>query len=68
MGSTSFLGFSCLQLLLVFLNLLFLGTYCYIFFRKGWDFLWVFRKNIYVPHFGLGCDETISYGTEIQDC
>ena len=34
MDSTSFLGFSCPNLLLVFLNyLLFLGT-CYTFFRK----------------------------------
>ena len=33
MGSTSFLGFSCPNLLLVFLNLLFLGT-CYIFFES----------------------------------
>ena len=41
MGSTSFWGFSYPNLLLVFLNLLFLGT-CYIFFRKCWDFLWVF--------------------------
>ena len=33
MGSTSFLGFSCPNLLLVFLNLLFLGT-CIIFFSQ----------------------------------
>ena len=33
-----FLFFFCPNLLLVFLNLLFLGT-CYIFFRKCWDFL-----------------------------
>ena len=33
MGSTSFLGFSCPNLLLVFLNLLFLGT-CIIFFSE----------------------------------
>ena len=38
MGSASYWGFSCPNLLLVFLNLLFLGT-CYIFFRKCWDFL-----------------------------
>ena len=45
MGSTSFLGSSCPNLLLVFLNfLLFLGTCIifFIFFRKCWDFLWVF--------------------------
>ena len=42
MGSTSLLGFSCPNLPFVFLNLLlFLGT-CIIFFRKCWDFLWVF--------------------------
>ena len=33
MGSTLFLGFSCTNLLLVFLNLLFLGT-CIIFFSQ----------------------------------
>ena len=33
MGSTSFLGFSCPNLLLVFLNLLLLGT-CIIFFSQ----------------------------------
>ena len=33
MDSTSFLGFSCPKLFLVFLNLLFLGT-CYIFFAS----------------------------------
>ena len=33
MGSTSFLGFSYPNLLLVFLNLLFLGT-CIIFFSQ----------------------------------
>ena len=37
MGSTSFLGFSYHNLLLVFLNLLFLGT-CIIFFSQGWTF------------------------------
>ena len=43
MGSTSFLGFSYPNLLLVFLNLLLLGT-CIILYvcRKCWDFLWVF--------------------------
>ena len=38
MGSTSFLGFSYPNLLLVFLNLLFLGT-CIIFFSQVMDFL-----------------------------
>ena len=41
MGSTSFLGFSYPNLLLVFLNLLFLGT-CNICFSQVLDFLWVF--------------------------
>ena len=36
-GSTSFLGFSYPNLLLVFLNLLFLGT-CIIFFSQALDF------------------------------
>ena len=45
MGSTSFLRFSSPNLLLVFLNLLFLGTTCIIFFSQVLDFLdflWVF--------------------------
>ena len=33
MGSTSFLGFSCPNLLIVFLNMLLLGT-CIIFFSE----------------------------------
>ena len=41
MGSTSLLEFLRPNLLLVFLNLLFLGT-CVIVFREYWDFLWVF--------------------------
>ena len=54
MGSTSFLGFSYSNLLLVFLNLLFLGT-CIIFSRKFEDFVWVFFIYRYfsVPYFGL---------------
>ena len=56
MGSTSFLGFSCANLLLVFLNLLFLGT-CFIFFRKCWGFsLSLFYFYFFVPYFGLACD------------
>ena len=57
MGSTSFLGFSSpnLNLLVIFLNLLFLGTCC-IFFRKCWDFRWVFNYLFSVPYFGLACD------------
>ena len=61
MGTTSFLGFSCPNLLLVFLNLLFLGSF-YIFFRKYWDFLWVFFYFIFsVPYFGLACDHVNSF-------
>ena len=53
MGSTSFLGFSCPNLLLVFLNLLFLGTCC-IFFSQVLDFLGVFFYFIFsVPYFGV---------------
>ena len=37
MGSTSFLRFSCPNLLLVFLNLFFLGT-CIIFFSQELGF------------------------------
>ena len=61
-----FLGFSCPNLLLVFLNLLFLGT-CYIFFRKCWDFLWasifiyLFFVPYFVPYFGLACDHGIFF-------
>ena len=46
MGSTSFLGVSYPNLLLVFLNLLFLGT-CIIFFSQVLDFLWVFLFYFY---------------------
>ena len=61
MGSTSFWGFLCPDLLLVFLNfLLFLGT-CIIFFRKCWDFLWVFSICFSVPYFGLDCDHGNSF-------
>ena len=41
MGSTSFLGFSYPNLLLVFLNLLFLGT-CIIFLLQVLGLFWVF--------------------------
>ena len=53
MGSTSFLGLSCPNLLLVFLNLLFLGTTYYIFFCKCWDFLWVLLLFFSVLYSGL---------------
>ena len=59
---TSFLGFFCTNLLLVFLNLLFLGT-CIIFFRKCWDFLWVFfiLFLFFCTLFGLACDHGNSF-------
>ena len=64
MGSTSFLGFSYPNLLLVFLNLLFLGT-CIIFFSQVLDFLWFFIFLFYryfsVPYFGLACDHGNSF-------
>ena len=60
MGSTFFLGFSYPNLLLVSLNLLFLGT-CIIFFSQVLDFLWVFLFFIFYRIFlylifGLACD------------
>ena len=63
MGSTSFLGFSYPNLLLVFLNLLFLET-CIIFCRKCWDFLCFFLfffRYFSVPYFGLACDHGNSF-------
>ena len=63
MGSTSLLGFLCPNLLLVLLNLLFLGT-CVIVFREYWDFLWVFFLFYFyfsVPYFGLACDHGNSF-------
>ena len=50
-----FWGFPALTCILVFLDMLFLGT-CYIFFRKCWDFLWVFFYLFPVPYFELACD------------
>ena len=53
MGSTSFLGFSCPYLLLVFLNLLF------VIFRNLYN---IFLASVgtfsyfSVPYFGLACD------------
>ena len=47
MGSTSFWGFFFPNLLLVFLNLLFLGTWIIFFRKKCLDFLWVFYILFY---------------------
>ena len=57
MDTTSFLGFSCPNLLLVFLNLLFLGT-CTIFFSQVLGLsLGLFNLFLFsVPYFGLVCD------------
>ena len=62
MGSTSFLGFSCPNLILVFLNLLLLGT-CYIFFRKCWDFRWVFYFILFfcILFWVIACDHGDSF-------
>ena len=63
MGSTSFLGFSCPDLLLVFLNRLFLGT-CIIFLSQVLGLslgLFLFYRYFSVPYFGLACDHGNSF-------
>ena len=61
MGSTSFVWFSCPNMILVSLNLLFLGT-CIIFFRKCWDFLRVFFFSfLFCTSVGLACDHGNSF-------
>ena len=62
MDSTSFWGFSYPNLLLVFLNLLFLGT-CIIFFSQvGLSLgLFYFYRYFSVPYFGLACDHGNSF-------
>ena len=63
MGSTSFLRFSHPNLLLVFLNLLFLGT-CIIFFSQVLGFslgLSYFFFIFSVPYFGLARDHGNSF-------
>ena len=65
MGSTSFLGFSYPNLLLVFLNLLFLGT-CILFFSQVLGLslgLFLFLSLFFgtVPYFGLACDHGNSF-------
>ena len=47
MGSTSFLGFSCPNLLLVFLNLLVLERTCYIFFPSVGTFSGSLKKILF---------------------
>ena len=60
MDSTSFWGFSCPNLLLVFLNLLFSGTYC-IFFAGVGTFSGSFLFYFSVLYFGLACDHENSF-------
>ena len=65
MGSTSFLGFSYPNLLLVFLNLLFLGI-CIIFFVASVGtffvlFYFILHRYFSVPYFGLACDHGNSF-------
>ena len=62
MGSTSFLGFSCPNLL-VFLSLLFLGA-CIIFFLASvgtFSGSFLFCFYFFVPYFGLACDHGNSF-------
>ena len=64
MGSIlPFLGFSYPNLLLVFLNLLFLGTCIIYVSQQVLDFLWVFFILFYfsLPYFGLACDHGNSF-------
>ena len=65
MGSTFFLGFSCPNLLLVFLNfLLFLGTSVSYFFASVGSFSgsFLFYFYFYVPYYsGLACDHGNSF-------
>ena len=58
MGSTSFLGFSHPNLLLVF------SEPVSYFSRRCWDFLWVFflfYRYFSVPYHGLACDNGNSF-------
>ena len=61
MDCTSFLGFSCPNLLLVFLNLLFLGT-CYIFFGSAGTFSGSFIYLFFCTLFWvIACDHGNSF-------
>ena len=63
MSSTSFLGFSYPRLLLVFLNLLFLGT-CIIFFSQVLGLslgLFLFYRYFSAPYFAVACDHGNSF-------
>ena len=59
-----FLGFSCPNLLLVFLNLLLLGTCIICFFASVGLSLGLFYFILFyfsVPYFGLACDHGNSF-------
>ena len=63
MGSTSFLGFSYPNLLLVFLNLLFFRNLYHIFLASVGTFSesFSFYRYFSVPYFGLACDDGNSF-------
>ena len=66
MGSTSFLGFSYPNLLLVFfLNLLFFRNLYHIFVASVGtffgSFIFYFFRYFSVPYFGLACDHGNSF-------
>ena len=60
MGFTPFLDFSYPHLLLVFLNLLFLGT-CNLYFRKSVGTFFGSFYFIFIYYFGLACDQEIRF-------
>ena len=63
MGSTSFLGFSYPNLLLVFLNLLFFRNLYHIFLAHVGTFSgsFLFYRYFCAPYFGLACDHGNSF-------
>ena len=64
MGSTSFLGFSYPNLLLVFLSLLFFRNLYHIFVASVGTFsvsYFYFFRYFSVPYFGLACDHGNSF-------
>ena len=60
MGSTSFLGFSCPNLLHVFLSLLFWESVKHFFASLG-TFSWSSNCFFSLPYFGLACDHVNSF-------
>ena len=64
MSSTSFLGFSYPNLLLVFLNLFFFRNMYHIFVASVGTFsgsFFLFYRYFSVPYFGLACDHGNSF-------